>query len=299
MRIAVAGSSGLIGTALCARLEARGDVVVRLVRRPPSPGEAQWDPVSGSIDSAALDGVHAAVNLSGAGIGDRRWTEARRVAIVSSRLQSTSLLARTLARLRPRPTVLVNASAIGIYGDRGDEALTEESQPGTGFLAELCQAWEQATVPAADAEIRVVCLRSGVVLSASGGALARQLPLLRLGVGGRLGHGRQWTSWISLADETRAIVHLLDDARLSGAVNATAPQPVTNRDLTRALGRALHRPTALSVPRFALRAALGRGLADEVALASQRVLPARLTDAGFTFRHPEIDGALTELLGRR
>jgi uncharacterized protein (TIGR01777 family) len=235
------------------------------------------------------------VNLSGAGIGDKRWSAARRHEIVASRVQATALLARTLAELARPPSVLVNASAVGFYGDRGDETLTEASARGSGFLAAVCGSWEDATEPAVQRGLRVVRLRSGVVLSAHGGALARQLPLFRLGIGGRLGSGRQWFSWISLPDEVRAILHALDEPAVQGAVNATAPEPVTNRDFTRALGRALHRPSVMAVPGFALRIALGSDLASEMVLAGQRVLPTRLTATGFTFDHPRIETALANL----
>jgi uncharacterized protein (TIGR01777 family) len=296
MRIVISGSSGLIGRSVTAALRTRGDDVTRLVRRAPGPGEAQWEPESGSIDADALEGADALVNLGGAGIGDKRWSAPRRREIVSSRVQATSLLARTLAGLDHAPTVLVSASAVGYYGDRGDEELTEDSAPGRGFLADVCRDWEDATGPAAEAGVRVVRLRSGVVLSAHGGALARQLPLFRLGVGGRLGDGRQWLSWISLSDEVRAILHVLDQPSVQGPVNATAPEPVTNRDFTRALGRALHRPSILAVPGVALRVALGSDLASEMVLAGQRALPTMLSATGFTFDHPHIDVALADVL---
>ena len=211
-------------------------------------------------------------------------------------VQSTSLLARSLAELNRPPTVLVSASAVGFYGDRGDEELTEASGPGSGFLAELCRAWEDATGRATQAGIRVVHLRSGVVLSTHGGALARQLPLFRVGVGGKLGSGRQWLSWISLPDEVGAVLRALDDPSMEGPVNATAPTPVTNRDFTGALGRALHRPAVLAVPGFALRVALGSDLASEMVLAGQRVLPAKLNASGYLFDHADIDTALAALL---
>ncbi len=296
MRVVISGASGLIGGSVVSALRGRGDDVTPLVRRPPAPGEARWDPTGGSIDTGAFEGADAVVHLAGAGIGDKRWSAARRCEIVSSRVQSTSLLARTLAGLDRPPTVLMSASAVGFYGDRGDEELTEESGPGRGFLAELCQAWEDATGPAADAGVRVVHLRSGVVLSARGGALARQLPLFRLGLGGRLGRGRQWLSWISLSDEVGAVLRALDDAALQGPVNATAPTPVTNRAFTGALGRALHRPTVLAVPGLALRVALGSDLASEMVLAGQRVLPTKLTASGYLFRHADIATALRAAL---
>ena len=296
MRVVVSGSSGLVGGALLGALRARGDTVVPLVRRPPGPGELRWDPRSGTIDGAGLSGADAVVHLAGAGLGDKRWSPARRRAIVASRVDSTTLLASTLAHMTVPPAVLVSASAVGFYGDRGDEELTEQSGPGTGFLAELCERWEAATVPAAQRGVRVVRLRSGVVLSASGGALARQLPLFRLGLGGRLGPGSQWLSWISLDDEVGVILHALDHATLAGPVNATAPHPVTNGAFTRALGRALRRPAVLAVPAVALRVALGTELAQEMILAGQRVLPVAVTSAGYGFRHARVDDALAAAL---
>ncbi len=288
----VSGASGLIGRSLLAALRARGDEALSLVRRPAGPSEVRWDPAGGSLDATALAGADAVVHLAGAGIGDRRWSPARRAEIVSSRVDSTTLLVSALAALGRRPAVLVSASAVGYYGDRGDEELTERSGPGTGFLAEVCRAWEDAATAATGAGVRVVTLRSGVVLSGQGGALRRQLPLFRLGVGGRLGSGHQWLSWISLADEVGAILHVLADPSLEGPVNATAPAPVTNRQFTAALGRVLHRPAVVPVPGLALRIALGNGLASEMVLAGQRAVPGRLTDAGYAFRHPDVDGAL-------
>jgi hypothetical protein len=296
VRVVISGSSGLIGRSVAAALRARGDEVTALVRRRPGAGEAQWDPPAGTVDTDALEGADGVVHLAGAGIGDKRWSAPRRREIVSSRILSTSLLAQTLAGLRRPPTVLVSASAVGFYGNRGDEELTEQSTGGTGFLADVCRAWEDATATAAEAGIRVVCLRSGVVLSADGGALARQLPLFRYGIGGRLGNGRQWLSWITLADEVRAILCALDQPALQGPVNATAPEPVTNRAFTVALGRALHRPSLLAVPGFALRAALGPDFASEMVLAGQRVLPVKLTTSGFIFAEPRIDAALATVL---
>jgi len=233
--------------------------------------------------------------MAGAGIGDHRWTDARRQEIMASRVGPTRLLAGIAAHLDPVPGVLVSASAIGYYGDRGDEILTEESAPGEGFLADVCRAWEDATAPAGD-WMRVVHLRTGVVLSALGGALAKQLPLFRLGLGGRLGSGRQYTSWITLDDEVSAIRRALEDDRLTGPLNATAPNPVTNAELTRALGRALHRPTLLTVPRPALAVVLGGEMSRELLLGGQRVHPARLIALGHTFAHPDIDSALDAVL---
>jgi uncharacterized protein (TIGR01777 family) len=299
MRVVISGSSGLIGRSVAAALRARGDDVTSLVRRPAAAGEARWDPGAGSMEAGVLEGAGAVVNLAGAGIGDKRWTPARRREIESSRVEGTALLARTMAEISRPPAVLVNASAVGFYGDRGDEELDEASEKGHGFLADVCAAWEAATEPAAHARVRVVRLRSGVVLSDHGGALARQLPLFRLGIGGRLGNGRQWLSWVSLADEVRAILHSLDDPALEGAVNATAPEPVTNRHFTRALGWALHRPSVLAVPGFALRIALGSDLASEMVLAGQRVVPTKLTGTGFRFDHARIEPALADLFPPR
>ena len=239
MRVAVTGSSGLIGTPLVARLQAEGHDVVRVVRRPVSAGESalRWDPAAGTIDAAALAGVDAVVNLAGPGIGDKRWTEERKRELVESRTHGTALLASTLAALDPRPSVLVSGSAIGYYGERGDEVLTESSGPGDDLLARLCVDWEAATAPAADAGIRVATIRTGIVLTTAGGALPKLLPLFKLGLGGKMGSGRQWWSWITLRDEIDAIVWLLTHD-LAGPVNLTAPAPTTNAELTKAARRA-------------------------------------------------------------
>jgi uncharacterized protein len=291
MRIVVSGASGLIGTALIAHLRSAGHDVRSLVRRPPrSPAEIRWDPAAGSLDPDALAGVQAAINLSGAGIGDRRWTDKYRRLVVDSRTDSTTLLASTLAKLDPLPDVLLSGSAIGYYGDRGDEQITESSPAGTGFLANVCVQWEASTAAAASAGIRVCHLRTGLVLSRGGGLLGKLLPLYRLGLGGPLGSGRQWQSWITLDDEVAAIAFLLT-AQIAGPVNLTAPGPVRQRDLARALGRAVRRPALLPAPAPALRIAVG-GFADEGILASQRALPTVLTDAGFAFGATDIDAGL-------
>jgi len=278
MRVVVTGSTGLIGQALLATLGAGGHETVALVRRAGGPGEARWDPAGGMIDTGALAGADAVVHLAGAGIGDRRWTGARRAVILGSRVESTSLLCGALAGLDRPPAVLVSASAIGYYGDRGDEELTETSGPGTGFQAEVCRQWEGATIVAEEAGIRVVHLRSAVVLARTGGALAKQLPLFRAGLGGRLGRGNQWLSWITLRDEVGAILHVLDTASLA---------------------RALGRPAVLAVPPFALRLALGRDLADELLLGSLKVMPARLEETGYRFRDPHLGDALVGLVSAR
>ncbi len=307
MHVLVTGSSGLVGTALGGALVADGHRVTRLVRSatasgpPRSGGDITWDPSAHRIDTAALvaagpfDGV---VHLAGAGVGDRRWSAARKEVIRSSRTDGTGLLASTLAALPSPPPVLVSASAVGYYGDRGADVLTETSTAGTGFLAEVCVAWESAAAPAADAGIRTVLLRTGIVLSATGGALAKQLPLFRLGVGGRIGTGRQYRSWITLDDHVAAVRHCLVESSLAGPVNATAPEPATDAELARALGAALHRPAVLPVPAAVLKAVLGAEMATDMVLSSQRVLPARLTASGFTFTHGGLDEAVRSVLGR-
>ncbi len=298
MRVAVTGSRGLIGTALAAALRAAGHSVTPVVRGLPGPGQVAWDPSEGTADAAGLEGHDAVVHLAGAGLGNHRWTDRYKAEILRSRTQGTTLLATTLAGLDRAPSVLVSGSAVGYYGDRGDEELTEESGPGSGFLADVVRRWEESTAPAEAAGIRVVHLRSGVVQAAHGGALERLLPPFRMGVGGRWGSGRQWLSWVHLDDEVGAILHALDDGSLRGPLNATAPQPVTVAGYARALGRAVSRPTLLPTPRPALVAMLGRELVEEMLLAGQRVLPARLLASGYVFRHPSIEEALADLLRR-
>jgi uncharacterized protein (TIGR01777 family) len=244
-----------------------------------------------------INGTTAAVHLSGANLAGRRWSSSYKQEILESRVKPTHALATLLAGLRPKTSVLVCASAIGIYGSRGDELLSEASLPGSGFLPEVCLAWERATQPASDAGIRVVHLRFGVVLSPDGGALAKMLPVFRAGLGGRLGSGRQWTSWVALPDVTRAIEFALETGSLAGPVNVVAPNPVTNLEFTRSLGHALHRPTLLRVPAFALRLALGE-MAEATILGSERVLPARLSSLGFDFEYPELEAGLRAILSR-
>ncbi|AWT42801.1 MULTISPECIES: TIGR01777 family oxidoreductase [Streptomyces] len=290
-RIAVAGASGLIGGALARSLAADGHEVVRLVRREPrGADEVRWDPERGSVDAAGLEGCDAVVNLAGAGIGDRRWTEERKALIRSSRVEGTRTLAEAVAALSRPPRVFVNGSAIGWYGETGDRAVDERAPHGRGFLPELCVEWEAAAGPAREAGVRTVCVRTGLVVSRRGGAWGRLFPLFSAGLGGRLGDGRQYWSYISLHDEVAAIRHLVDRDDLSGAFNLTAPQPLTNREITAAMGRVLHRPTLFSVPAPVLRAALGE-LAGDV-LGSARVLPTRLLESGFVFAFPDIEGAI-------
>lgn len=301
MKVVVTGSHGLIGGALRASLQEAGHQVTRLVRGSAVHGiggAVNWDPAGGTIDAEGLEGHDAVVHLAGAGVGDHRWTDSYKAEIRDSRVRGTDLLARTLASLRDPPKVLASGSAVGFYGDRGGEELTEADGPGDGFLSEVVQAWEKAAAPAADAGIRVVRLRTGIVMSRKGGALEKQLLPFKLGVGGRLGTGRQFLSWIAITDLVAAITHAVTDESLVGPVNMTAPNPVTNAEFTRTLGRVLHRPTVLPVPNLALHALFGREMTRDQLLAGQRVLPASLSASGFSFAHPHLEGALRhELAG--
>lgn len=301
MRVAVSGSTGLVGSEVVAVLSAGGHEVVRLVRRVPSPGEmdVRWDPEAGVIDAGGLEGCDAVVHLAGENVGAGRWTAARKAAIRDSRVSGTRFLCDALAGLARPPKTLLCASAVGYYGDRGEELLTEESPHGAGFLAEVCGEWEAASAPAARKGIRVVALRIGMVLSPKGGALARMLPLFRAGLGGVIGGGRQYISWVALDDLPGIVLHAWQRGDLSGPVNAVAPRPVTNREFTEALGKVLSRPTPLPVPAFALRLAVGGEMADALLLASARVVPKRLLDTGYAFRSPELETTLRRLLGRR
>lgn len=289
MRIAIAGSSGVIGTALSDSLTGNGHEVVRLVRHETSePNQIEWDPQGGTV-GPGLDEVDAVVNLAGAGVGDRRWTKAYKKEIRDSRVLGTITLARAMARAANPPRVLVNGSAIGYYGNSGPDPVTETSPPGEGFLADVVVDWEKATSPAADAGIRVVMVRTGLVVSAKGGAFGRLLPIFKYGLGGRVGSGNQFWSFISLRDEVRAIEYALD-SDVSGPVNLVAPQAITNRDVTRALAKSVHRPAFLPVPALALKAVLGE-FAEDI-LASQNVVPEVLNKNGFTWLDPTIDAAL-------
>jgi uncharacterized protein len=304
VEVAITGANGLIGSALARSLRDDGHTVRPVVRPASSDRERgadaiRWDPAAGTIETSGLDGVDAVVHLAGAGIGDKRWSPARKHEIRESRTQGTGLLANTLAGLSRRPAVFVSASAVGYYGDRGDEELTERSSPGADFLAGVVQAWEAAAQPAVEAGIRTVFLRSGVVLSADGGMLPRLVSLFRFFVGGRLGSGRQWMSWVSIDDEVGAIRFLFDRDDLSGPVNVTGPSPVTNAQFTEALGAALHRPTAVTVPAFGPRLILGREMADELLFVSQRAVPSVLAAAGYDFAHRDVATALQALLGTR
>jgi len=297
MKVAITGSTGLIGTALRRRLEAAGHRVTPVVRRVVADGESAiaWDPAAGTIDAAGLEGHDGVVHLAGAGIGDKRWNDARKRVLVESRTRGTELLATTLAGLDARPAVLVSGSAIGYYGDRGDEELSETSGPGDDFLAKLCVDWEAAATPAGDAGIRLVTIRTGVVLARQGGALAKLLPLFKLGLGGRFGSGRQWWSWITIEDQVEAIIWLLSRP-VWGPVNLTGPEPATNAELTRALGRVLHRPTVVPVPHFGPGLLVGPELAEALLFTSARVHPDALLASGYRFQHAELPDALRSVL---
>jgi uncharacterized protein (TIGR01777 family) len=296
VKIVVSGASGLLGSALVPALEADGHDVVRLVRREPADErEVAWNPAAGTIDPEALAGADAVVNLSGTNL-DTRWTEKRKREIVESRVDTTSLLARTIASAEPKPSVFVVAGGTGIYGDRGDEILTEDSSLGSGFLADLGQAWEAAAAPAREAGVRTVNFRQGVVLSREGGALAKMLTPFKLGLGGRVGSGRQWWSWVSLDDVVAAYRRALT-GDLEGPFNLASPNPARSAQFTKALGRALGRPTIFPLPGLAVKAVFGeRG--EAVLLEGQRALPARLLDDGFSFAYPDLDQALERALAR-
>ena len=299
MKLLITGSTGLIGSELVRSLEASGHEVTRIVRSGAegAPGQVLWDPSKGELPLPGLEGMDAAVHLAGENIASGRWTAEKKERIRRSRVDGTRVLSESLARLEKPPRTLISASAVGYYGDRGDTVLREDSPPGAGFLAEVCRDWEAAAAPAARRGIRVVYLRFGVVLSEKGGALAQMLPTFRKGGGGRLGGGRQYVSWISLEDAVGVVGHALSVEEVHGPVNAVAPEPVTNRDLTKTLGTVLGRPTILFVPAFVLRAMFG-SMADEVLLASTRAEPAKLLAAGYRFRHPRLEEALRSLLGK-
>ncbi|MGK5449228.1 TIGR01777 family oxidoreductase [Streptomyces radiopugnans] len=295
MRIAVTGSSGLIGRALVDSLRADGHEVLRLVRRPPrAGGEVEWDPRRQYVDATGLVGCEAVVHLAGAGVGDHRWTEAYKREIRDSRVLGTAAVAEALASLDTPPRTLVVGSAVGYYGDTGDRAVDEDAPPGHGFLADVCQEWEEAAAPAEEAGIRTVYARTGLVVSRTGGAWGRLFPIFRAGLGGPLGSGRQYWSHIALHDHIAALRHLLDTGELSGPVNLTAPEPVTQREVAAAMGRVLHRPAVLPVPAPVLRAVLGEFSTD--VLGSQRVLPRRLLESGFVFAFPGIEDAVRAAL---
>ncbi|MCE9623131.1 MAG: TIGR01777 family oxidoreductase [Actinomycetia bacterium] len=297
MRVVVSGSSGLIGSALCTSLTADGHEVVKLVRRSAGQGEIQWDPKADSLSAGALEGADAVVHLAGAGIGDHRWTDSYKAEILDSRVRSTELLASAIVGCANGPKVMLSGSAVGYYGDSGERELDETSPAGSDFLADVCRQWEAATSAAEAGGVRVVHLRTGIVLAGKGGALGKMLPLFKLGVGGRFGNGRQWQSWISLPDEVAAIRHLLTgDVR--GAVNLTGPTPVTGSEFAKTLGKVLHRPSLIPVPSFGPKLLLGSELVDGLLLSGQRALPRALQASGFQFQHETLEVALRAVLAR-
>lgn len=296
-QIAVTGASGLVGQALIPALRDNGFEVLRLVRRAAeSKDEVQWDPDAGTIDIEALQGVTGAVHLAGENIGSGRWTETKKKKIRDSRVRGTELFAGALARLSPKPRVLVSASGVNYYGTRGSETLDESSTSGSGFLASVCREWEAATSPASEAGIRVVLARFGIVLSSEGGALEKMKIPFVLGIGGRIGDGTQYMSWIALEDLVSAIIFALTRDDLEGPVNFVSPTPVTNADFTATLGRVLKRPTVLPVPEFALRLLLGSEMANELLIGGVRVIPAKLHSHGFEWQYPTLEPALRSIL---
>jgi uncharacterized protein (TIGR01777 family) len=295
MKVAITGASGLIGSALVPHLRARGDEVLRLVRRQATaPDEVSWDPAAGTVDLSALTGIDAVVHLAGAGVGGHRWTDSYKKTILDSRVDSTHTIVRAMTQLDPRPTTLVAGSAIGWYGDTGDRAVDETAPAGTGFLADVVRAWEAAADPARDAGIRVTHARTGLVVAKHGGAWAKLFPIFKLGLGGKLGSGHQYWSWISLRDEIAALTYLLDNPNMSGPVNLTGPEPATNAEVTRAMGAVLGRPTLLPVPAFALKTVLGE-FSTEI-LSSARVIPEVLETSGFTWQDTTVESAIRTAL---
>lgn len=299
MQVAITGSSGLIGTELRRALSMSGHDVLRIVRGGPAASDtARWDPASGAIEGAALEGIDAVVHLAGESIGGGRWTESQKAKILDSRVQGTGLLASTLAGLQDPPKVLVSGSAVGVYGDRGGETLTEESSTGDGFLAEVVRQWEEAAGPAERAGIRVPRIRTGIVLSRHGGALQKMLLPFKLGLGGRLGSGKQYWSWISIHDEVAAIMHVIESEDLTGPVNLTAPAPATQIEFARTLARVLGRPAILPTPSFGLRALYGSEMVEETLTGGQRVLPQKLEASGYHFLHRDLEQALRAVVSK-
>lgn len=298
IKILISGSHGLVGTALIKLLTTDGHQIVRLVRHAPAgSNEIEWHPNQGVIDVASLEGFDAVVHLAGESIASGRWSDAKKQAILDSRVKGTTLLSRSLAQLSQPPAVFLSASGIGYYGDRGDEQLTEQSAPGEGFLTDVCQQWEDATAPAAAKGIRTVRTRLGIVLDEKGGALAQMLTPFRMGIGGRIGSGKQWMSWIALHDVVGAMRSILFDSFVDGPVNFVSPFPVTNAEFTKTLGRVLSRPTFFPVPAFAVRLSFGE-MADALLLSGQRVVPAVLQSRGFGFQLPRLEPALRRILHR-
>jgi uncharacterized protein len=291
MRIAIAGASGLVGSALIPELETDGHEIVRMVRNPPKAGEIEWHPNQDEMDPAKLNGFEAIVNLAGESIAEGRWTDEKKKRIRDSRVNGSHLISEALAKLATKPRVFLCASATGIYGDRGDETLDEQSESGGGFLAGVCREWEKATEPASKAGVRVVNLRFGPILARAGGMLEKMLTPFKMGLGGKIGSGKQYISWVAIDDVVAAIKVALNDDSIRGPLNIVSPAPVTNERFTRALGEALSRPTVMSMPAFAARLAFGE-MADEMLLVSQRVVPKRLNHSGFTFQFSDLENAL-------
>jgi uncharacterized protein len=296
MKVLIAGASGLVGSALVSKLKTESAEVTRLVRSAAKSGEIEWHPDRGSIDAPALEGFDAVINLAGDGIANGRWTEEKKRRIKNSRVNGTRLLSETMANLSRKPKTFINASAIGFYGSRGDELVDEDSSPGEGFLAGVCRQWESATAPAEQAGIRVVKLRLGVILTKDGGIMGSMLRPFKLGLGGKVGSGQQVISWVAMDDVVAVINFILHNESLRGPINAVAPQPVTNEEFTKTLGRVLSRPTIMTMPAFAARLAFGE-MADEMMLSSTRVAGKVLNDAGFKFQFPELEGAVRSMLG--
>lgn len=296
MKVLIAGASGLVGSALIPALEAEGAEVTRLVRTLAGAGEIEWHPNNNQIDAAQLEGFDAVINLAGENIAGGRWTDDQKRKIRDSRVNGTHLLSEAIAKLKHRPAVFLCASATGIYGDRGDETLDEQSESGSGFLAGVCREWEKATEPAVQAGVRTVTLRFGPILAREGGMLAKLLTPFKMGMGGKVGSGKQYISWVAIDDVVNAIKLALNDASLRGPLNIVSPNPVTNEEFTKTLGHVLSRPTALAIPAFAARLAFGE-MADEMLLTSQRVIPKKLSDAGYEFQQAELEGALRKHLG--
>ncbi|NOX21771.1 MAG: TIGR01777 family protein [Actinobacteria bacterium] len=298
MNVVVTGASGLIGTALCDDLRHRGDTVIRLKRSEDAPGESLWHPTEGMIDDAVIEAADAVVHLAGAGIGDKRWSAERRAAIRRSRVDSTRLIASSICRAK-NPPLLVSGSAVGFYGDRGDETHSESSPPGGDheFLVQVTTEWENATAMAQECDAPVAHLRTGIVMADSGGALGKMLPPFRFGLGGKLGQGTQWFPWVSIRDEVRAILFIIEN-RLTGPFNVVSPGIVRQMEFAKTLGKVLRRPAVIPLPRFAGRVLLGRDMADSLLFISQRIEPARLSEAGFVFHDEELETALRDILNR-
>jgi uncharacterized protein (TIGR01777 family) len=295
MNVAIAGASGLVGSALIPVLKSMGAQITRMVRSRPKTGELEWHPNQDELSPASLAGFDTIINLAGENIAGGRWTDDQKRKIRESRINGTHLLSEAIAKLSPKPRVFICASATGIYGDRDDEVLDEQSESGGGFLAGVCREWEEATKPAIEAGIRVVNLRLGPILAREGGMLAKLLTPFKMGMGGKVGSGRQYISWIAIDDVIQAIKLAIEDASIQGALNIVSPNPVTNEEFTKTLGHVLNRPTALAIPPFAARLAFGE-MADEMLLASQKVIPKKLANAGFVFKYPELEPTLKHLL---